>query len=237
MQKGVWRRPPFLIINVQLTLMPRFFRFRRAYVLILLLPPLPLCSHCSSTAYTTSSSRLLLLLATFLTIWLLYRSTFSPSTAFLDNLPASHLLRASKPHPSLSPPPSRHSRFHPAAGRDPNRPFLSPSSDSSLPYPRFNPSHRITFVVVWSGLEIPPYLPLFLTSVAANAGRVDLVFVAKQDEKNGMCVELEELGDNVRFVCLSNGDYVDLHVQYLATACELPFLFASTTSRFTRVEV
>lgn len=65
---------------------------------------------------------------------------------------------------------------------------------------------------------------MFLRSVEANKGRVDLVFVAKRDESEaggGRCVDLGETGNNIRSVCLSNFE------------CELSSFFPS----FSRVEL
>lgn len=62
-------------------------------------------------------------------------------------------------------------------------------------------------MVIWTGLNVPNYLGMFLRSVEANKARVDLVFVAKRDESKegkGRCVDLGETGKNVRVVCLTN---------------------------------
>lgn len=66
-------------------------------------------------------------------------------------------------------------------------------------------SDRVTLVVVWSGLAVPKYLNLFLRSVEANSKEVDLLFVAKREQKkDGQCVDLGPVGSNVQVVCLSN---------------------------------
>lgn len=88
---------------------------------------------------------------------------------------------------------------------------LSSSSSSSLAAHAggggLEALERITLVVIWTGLDVPSYLAMFLRSVEANRGRVDLVFVAKKDESvagEGRCVDLGETGSNIRSVCLSN---------------------------------
>lgn len=71
--------------------------------------------------------------------------------------------------------------------------------------PATTQSDRITLIVVWAGISVPKYLDLFLRSVEANKASVDLLFVAKREEREGgECVDLGRVGSNVQTLCLSN---------------------------------